>query len=200
MFEIILWFFSCSCQLFIVLFNFHFRSHEIHHIRYWVHISIIIVFRHLLIHKYEQCLVETKVIKRESFLMILLLIDDPNQTLQKSRMRQWNFCLRQLLLLPLHGLVTTYTYKKKVFKKLFQQCQKDSSAKKNDHCYARSNECHASRVCAPILINIFIFNWSVFIENGYTKHFLMFNVVNKMILKSYHLSIVDCYVMMYKVA
>ena len=116
MFELISWFFSCSCQLFIVLFNFHFRSHEIHHIRYWVDISIIIVFRHLLIHKYELCLVETKVIKRESFLMILLLIDDPNQTLQKSRMGQWNFCLRQLLLLPLHGLLTTYTYKKTIRK------------------------------------------------------------------------------------
>ena len=165
MFELISWFFSCSCQLFIVLFNFHFRSHEIHHIRYWVDISIIIVFRHLLIHKYEQCSVETKVIKRESFLMILLLIDDPNQTLQKSRMGQWNFCLRQLLLLPLHGLVTTYTYKKSYSKNYFSNVKKILLQKKNDYCYARSNECHASRVCVPILMEYFLCLTDLFLLN-----------------------------------
>ena len=182
MFELISWFFSCSCQLFIVLFNFHFRSHEIHHIRYWVDISIIIVFRHLLIHKYEQCLVETKVIKRESFLMILLLIDDPNQTLQKSRMGQWNFCLRQLLLLPLHGLVTTYTYKKAIRKTISAMSKRFFCKKWLLLCQVKWVSC-ITCLCVYIDGIFFTFNWSVFIEHGNTKHFLMFQIVDKMICR-----------------
>ena len=53
---------------------------------------------------------------------------------------------------------------KKLFEKLFQQCQKDSSAK-NDYCYARSNECHASRVCVPILMEYFLYLTDLFLLN-----------------------------------
>ena len=52
-------------------------------------------------------------------------------------------------------------------------------------------------LCAYIDGILFIFIRSVFIEYGNTKHFLMFNIVNKMILK---MSIKDCCIMMYKVA
>ena len=37
--------------------------------------------------------------------------------------------------------------------------------KKNDYCYARSNECHASRVCVPILMEYFLCLTDLFLLN-----------------------------------
>ena len=96
--------------------------------------------------------------------MILLLIDDPNQTLQKSRMGQWNFRLRQLLLLPLHGLVTTYTHIKAIQKTISAMSKRFFCKKMIIAMPGQMSVKHHVSVC-PILMEYFLHLIDLFLLN-----------------------------------